>query len=243
MRNLIMTTLLISLSISGLSPAAANDIFEIETEGSYRMEAGSSVDLVKKVAFYIAKKKAIELAGRYLSHDSLIKIYDRDKDEIYSLAAKETQAEILMEKWETVEQVTTYRIRVRVQAQTSDFIKAEMGNAVLGKKEAKESYQEEMKQHISVEIDPGGDIAKAYRLIRKKKWRMATIYLNHLEKKYPDWDKIYMAKAIINYILHDPVFMKKALSEACRLGNQIACDDLKNLKRMHGKDFGLSIID
>jgi hypothetical protein len=37
--------------------------------------------------------------------------------------------------------------------------------------------------------------------------------------------------------------MKKALSEACRLGNNTACDDLKNLKRVHGHDFGLSIID
>ncbi|MBI9086072.1 MAG: hypothetical protein JEZ11_20905 [Desulfobacterales bacterium] len=198
MRNLIMTTLLILFSISGLAPAAANDIFEIETEGRYRMAAGSSVDLAKKVALFTAKRKAIELAGRYLSHDSLIKIYDLDKEEIYSLAAKETQAEILMEKWETVEKITTYRIRVRVQAQTSDFIKAEMADAALERKESKESYQEEMEPHISVEIDPGGDIAKAYRLIRKKKWRMATIYLNHLEKKYPDWEKIYMAQAIIN---------------------------------------------
>jgi hypothetical protein len=39
------------------------------------------------------------------------------------------------------------------------------------------------------------------------------------------------------------VFMKKALNEACRLGNQMACDDLKNLKRVHEQDFGLSIID
>ena len=69
------------------------------------------------------------------------------------------------------------------------------------------------------------------------------IYLNHLEKKYPNWDSIYMAKAITHYILHEPEFMKKALTQACQLDNQIACDDLKQLKRLHEHDFGLSVID
>jgi hypothetical protein len=111
------------------------------------------------------------------------------------------------------------------------------------KKEAKESFREEMEQHISVEIDPGRDIAKAYRLLREKKWRIAIIYLSHLGKKYPNWDSIYVAKAITYYILHEPMFMKKALNEACRLGNQMAYDDLKNIKKVHEHDFGLSIID
>jgi len=52
-----------------------------------------------------------------------------------------------------------------------------------------------------------------------------------------------MAKAITHYILHEPVFMKKALNQACRLDNQTACDDLKNIKRVHEHDFGLPIID
>ena len=52
-----------------------------------------------------------------------------------------------------------------------------------------------------------------------------------------------MAKALNYYILREPVFMKKALNQACRLGHQIACDDLKHLKRVHEHDFGLSIMD
>jgi hypothetical protein len=52
-----------------------------------------------------------------------------------------------------------------------------------------------------------------------------------------------MAKAITHYILHEPVFMKKALNEACRLGHQTACDDLTNIIRLNEHDFGLSIID
>jgi len=74
-------------------------------------------------------------------------------------------------------------------------------------------------------------------------YRMETGASIDLAKKYPNWDSIYMAKAITHYILHEPVFMKKALNQACRLDNQTACDDLKNIKRVHEHDFGLPIID
>jgi len=243
MRNLIMPALLVLFSINGVVSAAEDDIFLIEAEGSYRMEAGASVDLAKKVALFTAKRKAVDLAGRYLSRKNLIETYELNKDEIYSLAARKIQAEILEEKRQTVGKTSTYRVRIRARIQASDFVKAEIEDGKREKEEAKESYQEEMEQHISAEIDPGRDIAKAYRLLREKKWRITMIYLNHLEKKYPNWDSIYVAKAITNYILHEPVFMKKALNEACRLGNNTACDDLKNLKRVNEHDFGLSIID
>ena len=243
MRTFTITALLVLFSINSVASAGENDIFEIEAEGSYRMEAGSSIDLAKKLALFIAKRKAVDLAGRYLSRKSLIDIYELKRDEIYSLAAREIRAEILEEKREPVRKTLTYRVRIRTWIQPSNFIKAEMEDTKQLKNEAKESYQEEMEQHISAEIDPGRDIAKAYRLLREKKWRIAMIYLNHLEKKYPSWDHIYMAKAIAYYILHEPEFMKKALNEACQLGNQIACDDLSNIKRVNEHDFGLSIID
>jgi len=243
MRNFIMSALLVLFSINGIASAAEDDIFEIETGGSYRMEAGSSVELAKKVALFTAKRNAADLAGRYLSRKSLIKVYELNRDEIYSLAAREIEAKILKENRQTVGKISTYHVRIRATVQASNFIKAEMEDIKEKKKEAKESYQEEMEQHISAEIDPGRDIAKAYRLLREKKWRIALIYLNHLEKKYPNWDNIYVAKALNHYILHEPVLMKKALNKACRLGNQTACDDLKNIKKVHEHDFGLSIID
>ena len=243
MRNLIMATLLVLFSINGGASATEADIFEIEAQGSYRMEAGASLYLAKKLALFTAKRKAVELAGRYLSRKSLIEVYERNRDEIYSLAAREIEAEILEEKRQSVGKILTYHVRIRARVQASDFVKAEMEDVKQEKKEAKESYQEEMEQHISAEIDPGRDIAKAYRLLREKKWRITMIYLNHLGKKYPSWDSIYMVKAMTHYILHETVFMKKALNEACRLGNQIACDDLKNLKIVNEHDFGLSIIE
>ena len=243
MRNFIVAALLVMFSLNGFASAAEeDDIFEIETEGSYRMAPGASVDLTKKVALFTAKRKAVDLAGRYLSRQSLIKTYELNRDEIYSLTAREVQARILEEKRETIAETSTYRLRIRSRVQASDFVKAEIEDARQEKKETNESYYEEMEQHVSPEIDPGKDIAKAYRLLREKKWRITMIYLNHLGKKYPNWDSIQMAKAITHYILHEPEFMKAALEAACRLGNNTACDDLKNLKKVHAHDFGLSIM-
>jgi hypothetical protein len=240
MRNLIMASLLVLFSINIGASAAADDIFEIEAEGSYRMEAGASLDLAKKMALFTAKRQAVDLAGRYLSRKSLIKVYELNRDEIYSLAAREIEAEIVEEKRQTVGKISIYRVRIRARVQPSDFVKAEMEDTKQEKKEAKESFGEEMEQPVSAEIDPGKDISKVYRLLREKKWRIAMIYMDHLEKKYPNWAEIQMAKALVYYIFHEPAFMEKALSEACRLDNNTACDDLKNIKKVHEHDFGIS---
>ena len=140
MRNFLMSALLVVFSINGVASAAADDIFEIETEGSYRMEAGSSVNLAKKVALFTAKRKAVDLAGRYLSRKGLIKTYELNRDEIYSLAAREIQAELLEEKRETVKKTSTYRLRIRSRIQASDFVKAEIEDTKQEKKETKEPY-------------------------------------------------------------------------------------------------------
>ncbi|MGD8961807.1 MAG: hypothetical protein PVH43_04800, partial [Desulfobacterales bacterium] len=88
MRNFIMAVLLILFSINSVaSTAEENNIFETETEGNYRMAADSTSDLAKRVALFNAKRKAVDLAGRYLSRKGLIKSYELNKDEIYSLTA------------------------------------------------------------------------------------------------------------------------------------------------------------
>jgi len=58
MRNFIMAVLLVLFSINGVASAAEDDIFEIEAEGSYRMQAGSSIDLAKKNRTFHCKKKS-----------------------------------------------------------------------------------------------------------------------------------------------------------------------------------------
>ena len=85
MRNFIITVLLALFSINGVASTAEDDIFEIEAEGSYRMEAGAAIDPARELAFFTAKRKAVDLAGKYLMRKRLINIYEMEKDEIYSL--------------------------------------------------------------------------------------------------------------------------------------------------------------
>jgi hypothetical protein len=243
MLKYILFALLLFFSMNGIAPATENDTFEVEAEGSYPLVAKGSIDLAKRMALFAAKRKAVESAGRYLSRENLIEVDEPDKDEIYSLTAREIHAEILEEEQETVGETSTFHVRIRASIRPSDFIKAQISDNKQEKNETEASFYEEMEQPVSAKIDPGKDIAKAYRLLRKKQWRIAMIYLNHLEKKYANWDEIYMAKALVYYVLHETVFMKRALSKACRLNNQVACDDLKNLKRIHEHDFGLLITD
>jgi len=243
MLKIILCALSLFFSISGVASAAEDDVFEIESEGRYQMAAGVSIELAKKMALFSAKRQAVDLAGRYLSRQSLIVAYEQNRDEIYSLATREIETKILEEKRQTVGKILTYYVRIRARVQPSDFVKAEMEDAKQQEEETEESYREEMEQPVSAQIDPGRDIAKAYRLLREKQWRIAMIYMNHLGKKYPNWAAIQMAKALVYYISHEPVLMEKALNEACRQGNQIACDDLKKIRKVHEHDFGLSIID
>jgi hypothetical protein len=243
MRPLIWGALLILFSIGSIVSAAQTNIFEIEAEGSYRINDNASIDLAKKMALFTAKRQAVDLAGRYLSRQSLIKAYELNRDEIYSLATREIETEILAEQRQTVGKGLTYRVRIRARVQPSDFVKAEMADTRREKQEAKASFREELEQPVSATIDPAKDISKVYRLLREKKWRIVLIYMNHLEKKYPNWAELQMAKALVYYIFHEPALMEKALGQACRLGNRTACDDLKNIKKVHEYDFGISTIE
>ena len=240
MRLAIVIISMFFFAIPRICSAAPDEVFEVETEGAYRLGADTPIDLARQVAFYSAKRAAVELAGRYLSRKGLIPAYELREDELYSLAAREIEAKIVEEKRDSTGPADDYRVRITALVKATDFLKAEIEDKQLAEEEASESYSEEMEQPVSGKIDPGRDIAKAYRLQRQRKWRLAMIYLNHIEKKYPNWDSIYMAKAFTHYVLHKTAFMEIELRKACRLGNQVACSDLKHIRRLHEQDFGIS---
>ena len=56
MRNLILVALLVLFSINGVTSAAEDDVFEVEAEGSYRIESGAPIQLAQKLALFIAKR-------------------------------------------------------------------------------------------------------------------------------------------------------------------------------------------
>ena len=236
MRVFIISILLLGFTAVTFAQDLADNIIEVEANGSYLMGVGNSKQLARQLALFEAKRAALETAGKYLTHKSLIPFYEMKKEEIYSLAARETQAGIIEERWEPIGKTIKCLIRIRAKVQVSDFIEAGIQNQKLEREDGKESLLEEMDPVLSKEIDPGKDIAKAYRLLRKKEWRMAVIYLDHMEKKYSNWGDIYMAKAIALYALNAPSEMKKALKMACALGNHQACDDLEHLKKVQNLD-------
>jgi hypothetical protein len=236
MRVFIIAILLLDFTAATFAQDFADNAIEVEAKGSYLMGDGNSKQLARQLAIFEAKTSALETAGKYLTHKSLLPFYEMKKEEIYSLAARETQGKIIEERWEPIGKTMKCLIRIRAKIQISDFIKAGIQDRKLEKEDEKESLLEEMDPVLSKEIDPGKDIAKAYRLLRKREWRMAVIYLDHMEKKYSNWGNIYMAKAIALYALNAPSEMKKALEIACRLEKNRACDDLRRLKKVHNLD-------
>ena len=119
MHSFITITLMFFISISGAALAAGDDIIEIESEGSYTMEANSSVDIAKAVAFFTAQRNAVNLAGRYFSSQSLIEAYTLEKDEIYSLTARNIQTQLLGQDWVKNGEASTYRVRIRARIELS----------------------------------------------------------------------------------------------------------------------------
>lgn len=232
MRTFIITVLILVLSNIAFAEIPAANIVEVETEGSYLMGDGDSKLVARQLALFEAKKKALKSAWKYISNKTHITFYTTKKDELYSLAASDLHTKILKENWEPVGKTLRCFIQIRAKIQVSVFFKAEIQSQKLREEDKKESLLEEMDPVISKEIDPGKDIAKAYRLLQSKSWRMAVIYLNRLAIKYPNWDEIYMVEAIAFYVLNKPSAMKKALKKACGLGNHEACDDLKHLKKV-----------
>jgi len=212
------------------------DVVEVETTGAYKMGPGDSEELAGQLALFQAKKIAIDTAAKYLSSKDLIDIYESRKREIYSLAASLIPSQVLQKQWKREGNSRECFIRIRTTVGISDMIKAEKENQKLEEKDSQESFSGEMEPSVSHNIDPARDISKAYRLLRRKEWRMAMIYLDALEKKYPHWGDIFMAKAIVYFIAREPGEMKKALKKACSLGNKEACSDLETLRKVHSVD-------
>ncbi len=216
-----------------------NAAVEVETESAYQMRGGDSKELAKTLALFEAKRVAVDIAGRYLSRKSLIEFYERKREEIYNLAADIIELRILEEKWIPIAEGLRVFVRIKSYVHPSDFITAELTNLQLEKDEARKSFREEMEPQIIKTTDPGFDLAKAYRFMRLGKWRVSVIYLDRLEKKYPNWGAVFLAKCHSYYGLHEFPQMKEALEKACELNNSEACDDLKKLKRVDEHDFSL----
>ena len=237
-RTMMWVVFLIFLSGSGFPLDNRNNItIELESEGVCLFKKGDSKQITKKLARFNAKKTAVELAGKYFKRKKLVEPYEHKKDEIYCILADEINEDIIKETWTSTGPIFKCFVRIRVKITPVDFIRAEILNLEYEKKEAKITLRKKMEPAISKKIEPGHDLAHAYRLLRRTQWRLSIIYLDRLEMKYPNLGDIHLAKSIAYYAMHEIEAVKASLEHAYRLGTEEACDDLRKIKRLQEYKF------
>jgi hypothetical protein len=205
----------------------AVDAVEVTAQYTYLPLAKEPREKALSLATFGARIRAAEMGAKFLAHRGLLAHFGDRQKEILCLAADEIDATIVEERFTQRTGGCFVKIRARVQA--TDFVRAQIADQELEEKEKHLSYRQEMEQPVSPDISPGKDLSRAYRYLRQKQWRIAVIYLKHLQRKYPNWSEVYLAKAIGHYTLNQTDMMTEALQTACRLNNQEACDDLRGL--------------
>jgi hypothetical protein len=207
--------------------AAGLDFFEMEADGAYAMQEGDTEDLAEHLAVFQAKRSVAEAAERYFGRRGRISPLGGKRDEIVNYTADRASFTVLQKNWVTDGISRTYRVRLKVNVQPADFIEAEIESLRLEKAEAEESLRNEMEPAIAPDSLPGRDIAKAYRHIRKGELRLAIIYLDRLQTKYPNWPDVYEVKALAYHLYNQPEKMSHALRKACELGSAGSCAQLQ----------------
>lgn len=221
-------SLFVALVIMSTGPCSAgdrkeDDTIKVITAYSYRMGAKDSKEKARALALFGAKLKAVHLAAKYLTHKGLLEHYEKKQSEIFCLTTNEISVSIMEEAFR--QKSHSYAVKVSAEITSLEFIKAQIKDLEFEKIESTFSYSQEMEQPVSKSIDPGKELSRAYRYIRQEQWRISIIYLDHLEKKYPSWGDVFVAKAIAFYGMDDNAKMADALKTACSLGNKEACNE------------------
>jgi hypothetical protein len=244
MRRIIMTTCFLSLIIFPVhsSCLAQNDenedTIEIVTDYTYTIAPSDSQKKYEALALYGAKYKAVVLGAKYLSHRGLLESCGKKQKAIFCLAVDELKSDVIEKR--LLENGGSYFVKIKSKVNSADFIRAEIKDAKLETEEMNFSLQKKMEQHVYKSIDPALELSRAYRYIVRMRWRIALIYLDHLERKYPNWSEVYLAKAIAFYAIHEIQSMMEALNTSCVLGNREACEDIKGLVQTHDKNIKLN---
>lgn len=223
---LISLSLFLATAICNAENQPRSDNFSIVTDSTYQMETGDSEEMARALALFEAKMKAVNLAAKYFTHKGVLAHYEKRQNEIFYLVPRQIASVVIDEKLDTSSR--SCYLKIRSQISSIDFIRAEIEDAELQKKEENFSFDREMTQPVGGEIEPGRELSRAYRYIRKGEWRVAIIYLDHLEKKYANWGEVLLGKAIALYGTGDETGMLDALADACRLGTQEACNELSS---------------
>ena len=141
---------------------------------SYRAGPGDSKDTMHALALYGAKHEAVVRAAGQLAARGLLKAYGERQMEVYCLVADRLQFSIADESFS--KDGRTCKVTIKSRVSLSDFVSAEIDDAVLEKEEQHFSLQEEMEPTVSPALHPARELSRAYRYIGKHHWRIG----NHL---------------------------------------------------------------
>jgi len=199
----------------------------VTTAFSYHAGPSDSRQTARALALYGAKHKAVGLSADQLVGKGLLKDYEERQMEIFCLVADALQSDIVDESFSEKKRIAKVKIKSRISL--NDFTRAEIRNAAFEKEEMHYSWKQEMEPVVSTTIAPARELSRAYRYISRHHWRMAIIYLDRLEKKYPHWGALFLSKAMAYLGMNETEKAISALSAACDLANQEACQKIKAL--------------
>ena len=226
-RLILLVLMTFSFATPCLSEIPQEDMpLVLMTDFAYGVGDRESLNKARALALFGARMKSVVSAAERFKQEGLLKNYGAQAPEIFCLAATKINARIVSEAY--TEKNKQYAVTIKAEVDIADFIKAEIENQSLDKAESGFRWKEEMEQPVSESIDPGTELSRAYRYIRKDQTRIAIIYLDHLVQKYPHWGDAYYLRALGFRLMHSEDQMLRDLEKACALNHQAACAELRD---------------
>ena len=206
---------------------AADRQMETVTAFSYAAGSGETHETAAALALYGAKHKPVVMAAGRLAEAGLLNAEANRKMAIYCLVADGMRPDVIEQSVDAGSR--TYTVKIRSVLSLTDYVKADIRNQSLEKEEMHLSLKEEMEPAVPTGIAPALELSRAYRYIANDHWRMAIIYMDHLETKYPHWGALQLAKATAYLGMHEQERALSALHSACYLGVEEACLKINGL--------------
>jgi hypothetical protein len=191
------------------------------TEFSYTAGPEETSPTARALALFGAKYEAVVECADKLTAEGLLEAEAGRKKAILCLVADAIRPQLLTQSADVAHRV--YTVKLRSICTLADYVKAEIRNESLDKEEGHFTLKEDLEPVMAPAITPALELSRAYRYIVHERWRMAIIYLEHLESKYPHWGPLYLAKATAFLGIHERARAVSSMASACHLGVQEAC--------------------
>jgi hypothetical protein len=188
---------------------------------SYALGPDESRETARTLALYGAKQKAVSIGAERLAAQGLLEEHINRRKDILCLVNDSASYRLLESTFDKGSQ--TFTIEISTVLSLADFVKAEIRNEELNDEERHFSLKKEMEPSVSSTLEPALELSRAYRYIHNRRWRMAIIYMDHLETKYPHWGDLQLAKAMAYLGMHQTAKALSTLRSACYRGTLEAC--------------------